>query len=76
MTEGETTKLLRELRYHVGRFVVARDEKGYHVRQTLCVTHDGVSGESRYDTKPLASGRTLPVALRRSIASARRAGAG
>lgn len=37
------------------RIIIAIDAKGVHFRETLCVTHDGESGESRYDTKPVFS---------------------
>jgi hypothetical protein len=44
------------------RFLIAVDEHGYHVRETLCVTHHEESGEVEYDAMPLASGPTIAAA--------------
>lgn len=37
------------------RVLVAIDQRGIHLRKTLCVTHHGESGEVHYDTLPLCS---------------------
>lgn len=57
------------IRMRVPRILVARDEMGFHVRETLFTIHDGDRGEVRYDAKPLGSGDTLQLALARAIAS-------
>jgi hypothetical protein len=50
------------------RMLIAFDKEGIHFRETLCVTHDGPSGESRYDTKPVGSLR-FPRQLRKILAN-------
>lgn len=35
----------------------------WHIRETLCVTHHGDSGEVTYSTRPFASGDTLAHAI-------------
>ena len=56
------------------RWVIAHDDEGYHVRETLSVTHDGIRGEAVYYTKPKGSSKSLRGALRiaRKIESKRR----
>jgi len=38
-----------------GRFLIAFDNNGIHIRKTVCVTHHGENGEVSYDAKPLYS---------------------
>jgi hypothetical protein len=38
-----------------GRFLIAFDSEGMHIRKTLCVTYHGESGEVSYDCKPAYS---------------------
>lgn len=52
---GSVQRIVRRLVASGKRMVIAIDSKGIHFRETLCVTHDGQSGESRYDTKPIGS---------------------
>jgi hypothetical protein len=55
MNERALLKLLKQSK---GRFLVAYD--GYwHLRATLCVTHDEERGEAVYATKPIASADSL-----------------
>lgn len=35
------------------RYLIAVDEKGVYLRETLCVTHSENTGEVRYDAKPV-----------------------
>lgn len=44
------------------RWLTAFDGR-WHIRETLCVTHQGESGEATYETRPLASGETLAHAI-------------
>ena len=46
------------------RWVIAHDEKGYHVRKTVTVTHDGTSGEAIYYTKPMGTRQSLRAAVK------------
>lgn len=48
-------RLVKRLVGSTKRTVIAIDSKGVHFSETLCVTHDGESGESRYDTMPVGS---------------------
>jgi hypothetical protein len=49
--------------------LVAVDHDGrFHVRTTESVTHDDTRGEAIYSGKPLASGASLPAALRAALA--------
>ena len=45
------------------RWLIAHDEKGYYLRETLCVTHDGVAGEIVYHTKPHGRADTIEEAI-------------
>lgn len=49
------------------RFLIAADVNGWHIRETLCVTYHGESGEKTYQAKPIASGVTMPVAICRAV---------
>jgi len=60
-------RVIRSLLASGKRMVIAIDSKGVHFRETLCVAHDGDSGESRYDTKPIGSMK-YPRKFRDSIA--------
>lgn len=57
------------------RWLIAHDEIGYHVRETLCVTHDGPSGEAIYHTQPRGTRKSLrkALALARKLEGARKA---
>lgn len=42
----------------ITRYIIALDADGtWHVRKTICVTHDATTGEVRYDAKPIPLGR-------------------
>jgi hypothetical protein len=53
--EQSVDRLVKQLVGSTKRIIIAFDGTGIYFRETLCVTHDGVSGESRYDTKPVGS---------------------
>lgn len=46
------------------RWMIAVDEYGYHVRETLCVTHDGDTGEVTYHARPEGTRKTLQEAVK------------
>lgn len=37
------------------RMFIAMDDNGIHFRETMCVIHDGTSGEAQYHAKPIGS---------------------
>lgn len=39
----------------MSRFLIAIDEHGVHLRETLNVTHDAVAGEAIYHTRPITA---------------------
>jgi hypothetical protein len=52
---GSVQRAVRSAVASTKRILIALDSLGVHFRETLCVTHDGESGESRYDSMPIGS---------------------
>jgi hypothetical protein len=52
------------------RYVIAIDLYGVYLRRTLCVIHDGVTGEARYDTKPVRPSQA-PLRIRQAYHAVR-----
>jgi hypothetical protein len=50
------------------RYLIAIDSGGAHIRETLCVTHHGDTGEVTYDAKPYDG--ELPAWVMKKLASA------
>lgn len=51
------------------RYLIAVDEKGVYLRETLCVIHDENTGEVTYNAKPLPISE-LPASVNARIVDA------
>ena len=49
------------------RYIIAKDENGFYLRETLCVIHRAELGEVHYHTKPIElsanNGAALPIRI-------------
>lgn len=52
------------------RYLIAIDGRSLYLRRTLCVTHDHVAGEIKYDSKHTTKAKAPPH-VRRAFVAAR-----